>query len=332
MNDVRLVALLLVGTVALVATGLGFASTQGEDPFVAPPGFGAGPVVAATPISDQWSGIARDLRPGIDPTSGNPCQRGDSICLDAVIAEMEARLDRLGCGHTAPFAFTYLEMTKGVQRRVSEPDFFADSTTVSHLDGLFAELYFDAFDNWHAARIEDVPGAWQMAFGAAESGRTSATTDLLLGMNAHISRDLAFAVASILEETPDGGGDRRDFDRVNEVIEEVTAPMLEGAADRFDPGLADLDLALEGQDLARFAEELRLSPAESSELIAIWRTQAFDMGQRLADAGNAEERAAAEAEIERNAVAIATVILDADAVLGLGQREPARTRYCERHD
>jgi hypothetical protein len=224
-------------------------------------------------------------------------------------------------------------MTKGVKARTASSTFFDDAPRVNQLDALFAELYFDASDNWEAGRIDHVPPAWQMAFAAGETGTTSPMTDLLLGMNAHISRDLAYAVAQLLESQPGGPQapgrtDRADFDRVNEVIDEVSQPMLTGAAARFDPSIGDLDLALSDTALAPLADHLDFSSIDSTQLIALWRTQAFQMAERLAVADTPEARLAVEAEIERNAAAIATLILNADGAMGAGLRGDARADHC----
>ena len=63
-----------------------------------------------------------------DP-DGSPCHRGEPACLAAVITEMEVRLPELGCDHRAPFAFTYLEMTRGADGAMTGyafPDLLAD--------------------------------------------------------------------------------------------------------------------------------------------------------------------------------------------------------------
>lgn len=312
-----LVALGLAGaTVGLVVA----AAAPGPQVAGSPPaGFGPGPVTPATPVTAEWA-AASAMTPGIEPGATNPCQAGRIECLDVVIAEMEARFERLGCAHTAPFAFTYLETTRDVRRRVADPDFFVEPPVISQLDALFARLYFDAFDNWTAGRTEEVPGAWRIAFQAADEGRTSAAADVFLGMNAHISRDLAYAVAEVVGAGSGMMSDPTDYLLVNEVIAEVQGPMLDGAAARFDPRLSDL---------------ASLLPAEagvtSVELIAQWRQQSFDLGRRLAAAESEHERAAVAGEIERNAVAGAAMILNADA--SLPEQEPPldRDEYCEAH-
>lgn len=280
-------------------------------------GFGPGPVSPANPVTAEWA-AASALEPGIDVEAANPCQAGRVECLDVVIGEMEARFEQLACAHTAPFAFTYLETTRDVRRRVADPGFFVEPPVISQLDALFARLYFDAFDNWKSGRVDEVPGAWRVAFQAADEGRTSAAADVFLGMNAHISRDLAYAVAEVIGAHTGMMADPTDYLLVNEVIAEVQGPMLDGAAERFDPRLSGLASLLPPE-----------AGVTSVELIAQWRQQSFDLGMRLANAESDEERAAVAGEIERNAVAGAVMILNADASLPAQEPPLDRDEYCE---
>lgn len=319
MTGGRLLAGLAVAAVVVTAAAVAAGTTQHDDRPPPGPGFGSGPVTPADPLDPSWARVADGLVPGVDPDSPDPCQSGREECLDAVVAEMAARLEAQGCAHTAPFAFTYLEMTRGVGRAVADPSFFAAPEVTAHLDALFARFYFDAFDSWVAGRRDEVPGAWQMAFEAADRGESSAAADMLLGMNAHISRDLAYAVDEALGGGSGPGIDRADFGLVNEVIRDVAPDMLDEASDRFDPRLAELD-DLQGD----------LGPdVDTTELIALWRDQALTFGQRLHDAPTPEARRLVEGEIERAAVAGATVVLNADAVGDLGLPPAQRDAHCE---
>lgn len=279
-------------------------------------GFGPGPVTPGVPVTPAWREVV-GLEPGIVAGSNDPCEAGDVACLDLVVAEMEARFDQLGCAHTAPFAFTYLEMTRGVRSHVAEPGFFADPSVVTQLDALFARLYFDAIDNWTADRHDQVPGAWQMAFQTADEGNASAAADLFLGMNAHISRDLAYAVAEIVGAGTGMLDDPADYLLVNDVIGAVQEPMLTGSAERFDPRLSQLPSLVPPE-----------SGVDSVELIARWRDRAFELGHALAAADSDAQREAVSAEIERTAVAGAVMILNADSSVPAVE-DFDRDGYCE---
>jgi hypothetical protein len=319
MTDTTRARLLVSVALAGAAIGLLIAAIQPgpESAASTPPGFGPGPVTPSTPVTPAWAGSAA-IEPGIVPDSDDPCRAGSVACLDAVVGEMEARLDQRPCAHTSPFAFTYLETTRDVRRRVAQPDFFVNSPVISQLDAIFATLYFDAFDNWTAGRSDEVPGAWRIAFQAADEGQTSAAADVFLGMNAHISRDLAYAVARVARAEPGMLEDPTDYLLVNEIIADVQGPMLADAADRFDPRLAGLTSLLPAG-----------AGVSSVELIAQWRDQSLDLGSRLASAESDEERVAVAAEIERNAVAGAVMILNADASLAVDGPPFDRDEYCE---
>ena len=166
-----------------------------------------------------------------------------------------------------------------------------------------------------------MPGVLRIAFGAAEAGETNAATDLLLGMNAHISRDLPYVVADLAAWQRDRDTVGSDFEKVNEVIARVKGPMLRGAADRFDPTLILLDLPLPA-----------LAASDGAELIGTWRNQALERGVRLSQAGSEAERRAVEGEIEREAMATAVLLLNAGTA-GPNPISPEdRDAYCAAQD
>jgi hypothetical protein len=252
----------------------------------------------------EWAAIAEGLDAPVGDRDATPCHRGEPACFEAVIAEMRARLDALGCDHRAPFAFTYLTMTEGVAEQTPT---FEDPALLTLVDARFAQIYFDAVDNWAAGRNSDVPAAWQIAFASAENGQTSAAADLILGMNAHISRDLAYTVAAVLEPTGDLASESGDYRRINDVIGEVKDHVLRGASDRFDPNLFLLD------------QELDIDQApDPVELITRWRSRSFELGSSLAQTETADDRAAVVADIERTSAAAASIIVAADTALRSG--------------
>lgn len=265
----------------------------------APPGLDPEPGGALT---EDWARLAPRLAAPLRDRDASSCHRGEPVCLDIVVTEMEARLAARPCAHTSPFAFTYLEMTRGVAEAFDE---FDDAATISVIDARFAKQYFDAFDNWFAGRSDDVPAAWQVAFATAEQEGASAAVDLILGMNAHISRDLAYIVADLVRGRSDNE-EPEDYRFVNEVIGDVKTPMLMAAAERFDPNLFLLDTELTTD-----------GAPDPVELIGQWRSIAFEMGQRLAAADTAAELDAVIAEIERTAAGGAAVLVAASSADGI---------------
>jgi Family of unknown function (DUF5995) len=245
------------------------------------------------------------------------CDPGGVACIDEVVAEMTARYEPLAaeCDHRAPFALMYLRVTEAVGREERTGSLRADREYLSRLDAVFAKLYFDASDAWAAGRMQAVPAAWQIAFGAAERRRASGIGDLLLGMNAHISRDLPFAVADLGL----GPGHAKAFRKINAVLADVQPAILREASARFDPSIAGFELPL-----------LEVDAASVGVLIGRWRDEALEDGRQLLRAGSPAARAAVIREIEDDAAGRAAAIVAATSRVSFSDAGKARDRSCER--
>ena len=152
-------------------------------------------------------------------------RRGTLQCVDTVVREMTSRFDALAarCDHKAVFSLLYLRTTEEFRRTVAEnPQFFRDPAYVNHEDALFADYYFWAMDAT-GAKFAAVPLAWQIAMDAANRREVSGAGDILLGMHAHINRDLPFVLAAMGLTHPDGSSRKPDHDKVNEILHRVTA-------------------------------------------------------------------------------------------------------------
>ena len=99
-------------------------------------------------------------------------------------------------------------MTEEYRRTVESPTFSTTPAFVNHEDVIFARYYFAAHDAWDARRTEEVAPAWRVAFAAARDRAVSANGNLLLGINAHVQRDLPFVLYNI-GRRPDGGSGKR---------------------------------------------------------------------------------------------------------------------------
>src|SRR3954449_3448053 len=155
------------------------------------------PARAADPPFVDWTSLLPGLSGSYQPSSENDCTAGRTHCVDAVIREMRRRFDPLaaGCDHDAIFALSYLRTTEEYRRTIEDPTFFEDTRFVNHEDAVFASFYFAAYDAWHAGGV--APPAWRIAFRAAADHRLPAAGDLVLGINAHVQRDLPFVLAGI---------------------------------------------------------------------------------------------------------------------------------------
>jgi Family of unknown function (DUF5995) len=130
--------------------------------------------------------------------------------------------------------------------------FFDDTAFVNHEDAVFARYYFEAYDDWHAGRTAAVPPAWAIAFRAADQRAVTAEGNILLGINAHVQRDLQFVLAALGLVAPDGSSRKPDHDRVDQFLNRVTDDVYREVAIRFDPTVDDRDLPGTVDDFALY--------------------------------------------------------------------------------
>lgn len=137
--------------------------------------------------------------------------------LDAIIDDCSKRPSR-----QAYFAILYRQMTAAVQRGIKECA-FEDGPRMEKLDVIFASRYVDA---WHAFRQgKPTTQSWNLALGTAQQ-KLTVIQHLLLGINTHINLDLGIAAA----QTAPGDsifGLRRDFEKINDVIADLSIAMQE---------------------------------------------------------------------------------------------------------
>ena len=267
--------------------------------------------------SPAWLQLQETMTPVVDRRHPNDCSKGNQECIGAVVSEMQRRYDTLAaaCDHRAPFALMYMRVTEGVK----EPDSgrFEDQDYLRHLDALFARLYFRAYDAYEAGRLEDVPPAWRVAFDSARRGLTTGIGDMLLGMNAHISNDLPFALLDGGLKARGGKSAQADYDAVNDLLGDVQAEMIKEQARLFDPSIAGATLPYLG-----------VYGGQIATVIAGWRTEAWQNGEDLVAASTPVQRVRVAARIRAAAAQRARVIqaLSSNRLLG-GDRE-ARDDYC----
>lgn len=253
-------------------------------------------------------------------SSQTPCLTGTLQCVDGVVSEMRQRFRVLArrCDHDAPFALLYLRTTEEYRRTVAaDPMFFVDTAYVNREDAVFADDYFAAYDAWHG-QTGVVPPAWAIAFEAAEYGQVSGGGDILLGMNAHINRDLPFALARLGLTHPDGSSRKPDHDKVNEILARVArGPVLDEAARRFDPSIRNSDVP--GTTLDNDAV---------LQLVFTWRERAWHNAVRLVTAANPLEQHLVAEDIEQSAAAQALALKASAAYTPPLSSTAARDAYC----
>jgi hypothetical protein len=256
-----------------------------------------------------------------DPNSANDCTSGRITCIDAIIKEMTRRFEpqAQSCDHNALFSLLYLRVTETYRDEVGAPgDFFSDEAFVNHEDAVFASYFFEAMDDYGRDRV---PLAWQIALDAARDKKVSGLGNLLLGVNAHVNRDLPYVLAAIGLVKPDGSSRKPDHDLVNEILYDAYGPAIAEGAARFDPSI-DSSLPV----------PLATTLGYQSGMAAIqgWRESAWRFAERLETAPDASARAEVAAEIE-NFAASQALTIKAGTAYGPLQSSAGRDAFCATH-
>jgi hypothetical protein len=267
-----------------------------------------------------WSSVLPGWSGPFQPGSSNLCASGQPGCLDVTLAEQLRILNETGqaCSHNALFPLAYVRMTQTYGWTRSQSGYYADVPYMNHMDAVFAKYYTDAYYNWTGGNTAAVPQAWQAAFNAGKNETVTGAGDLLLGMNAHINRDLPFVIAdSGLLET-DGTSGKADFDAVEQWLYDDTAPLFSEEAARFDSSMGTTNTALFNW--------------WSFQAVSTWRENAWRNAEALASAPDAASRALIAANIENDANAMAATLTTTFAVTPLlTQSNAARDAYCALH-
>ena len=270
----------------------------------------------------DWTSLLPGLSDTYDPGSSNDCVAGRLSCISAAVREMERRFAPLAgsCSHDAAFAMTYLRITQTYRWSAEQPGYYADVRWMNHAVAVFAKYYLRAFDAWRANQgSAAVPQAWRVAFGAARDRRVSGSGNLMLGINAHINRDLAFAMAAAGLVGPDGTSKKANFDTVNEVLNLATLPLTAELAARFDPSMADS------------GSPYHVDSVATGNLMFGWREQAWRNAELLSRAPAGVVRDAIGEQIEANSVLEAQAWLAASAYLPPLTSSAARDAWCAAH-
>jgi hypothetical protein len=147
--------------------------------------------------------------------------------------------------------------------------------------------------------------------------RVNALGDLLLGMNAHISRDLPYALAGVGLRLPHGRDAVPDVVSVNRDIARAQGPALAGVARLSTPPFG-----------RSTNSETSATPRQIGKVIAAWRLEAVENARRLLAAHTRVERLRVDTAIDANATLRALLIADATSYGSPRRDARARLRYC----
>jgi Family of unknown function (DUF5995) len=267
------------------------------------------------------------LLPGL-PTSSNPafhgvpgCATPTMACIDTEISRMDALRRRLGCDHRAVFATTYELLTIALKKTMlANPHVFDDPAWVIGEDAVFANLYFDTFAAYE--HHKPIPAAWRIAFDTAARGDANAVEDMLLGINAHVQRDMPHMLAAVGLHTSDGRSRKHDHDIVNDVLNAAYEAVVDTIAKRFDP--------VENLIAPSYSAALGLTGnVLGDQLVQIWREEVWRNAELLLGAATPLGAQLANVTIEANAATWASLI--AAIQLPPGYRAQ-RDAYCAAHN
>jgi len=282
----------------------------------------AGPAQADLVPYVPWSSYLPGWTDAYVPSSDNDCVAGRPNCLQATLKEQSRIADQTAssCSHNAVFARAYVRMTQlyGYTRAI--PGYYQDVSYFNHVDAVFARYYTSAYYDWAAGNRSAVPQAWLTALDAAQSKRVSGTGDLLLGMNAHINRDLPYVMAAVGLVAPDGSSRKADYDAVEAWLYDATAPLIAEFAARFDPSMDDT------------ADPYGIGNAALFQMVSLWRENAWRNAEALVSAPNAAARALVSANIETQANVVAQGILTSQSYLPLVTTTGPRDAFCATHN
>lgn len=269
-----------------------------------------------------WSSYLPGWTDQYVPTSDNDCVAGRSNCLQATLKEQSRIADQTAstCSHNAIFARAYVRMTQlyGYTRAI--PGYYQDVPYFNHVDAVFARYYTDSYYNWKSGNRSAVPQAWLTALDAAQSKRVSGTGDLLLGMNAHINRDLPYVMAAAGLVAPDGSSRKPDYDAVEAWLYDATAPLIAEFAARFDPSISAA------------SDPYGITDAVLFQMVSAWRENAWRNAEALVSAPTAAARALVSATIETEANTAAQAILTSQSYIPLLTSTTTRDSYCAAHN
>jgi hypothetical protein len=143
---------------------------------------------------------------------------GPVTSVDEAIARVGALDEALPAGDGLRcFNHMYLAIMQQIAQRLAQ-GFFAAPATMTHLDVVFANLYFAAA----AGEPSAAPAAWQPVLRRRADTGIEPVQFALAGMNTHISHDLPIAVATTCAELslpPTDPVFRDDYEKVDQVLD-----------------------------------------------------------------------------------------------------------------
>jgi hypothetical protein len=273
------------------------------------------PATASQDPNPPWPQLLppRDIDDRTQPGPVARCRKPTMRCVSDTMKRMRKLERRFGCDHRAVFATTYRLLTREIRDTLRrDPHFFDDRRWLITELTEFANYYFRSIRLYE--RGKPVPEAWQIAFDTAKQGDANAGQDMLLGINAHVQRDMAYVVATVGLRTKDGKTRKHDHDVVNDILDAAYQPIVDAIGERYDSIVTISNASWNPVD-----------DIAGLEMVKGWREGVWRNAERLLEARTAAERRQVSDSIETNAAAWARLMASPQAPGYRAQRDA----YCE---
>jgi len=113
------------------------------------------------------------------------------------------------------FLQAYLIASKNVVK-LKQVGYFEDANWVSKYSAVFGDQYRQVIRDYESRNFNAVPKVWQIAFDRAKDSSIIMPQHLALGMNAHLGRDLPYAITEMGKD--DNPCRYRDHNRINDAL------------------------------------------------------------------------------------------------------------------
>ncbi len=208
------------------------------------------------------------------PSREQDCGVDGVACAQWVEDQLAEWESFFGCDHRAVFPTVYRMLTRQTRLQLmDDPSVFDDPAGLAFEAVKFYELYYDMITAHLAG--DSIPPAWQTAMDAANSGNWTGAHDMLLAINAHVQRDMPFALAEVGLNLPDGSSRKADHDRFNDVLNAAYGDIVREVGRRYDPIMSVID-RIGGMPVNMGA----------MQLVALWREGVWRNAERLSASYN----------------------------------------------
>jgi hypothetical protein len=220
------------------------------------------------------------------------CRHGTVACVNGVLRRMRRLERRLGCDHRAVFATTYRTLTEVLKR---ERRVFGDRRYLEFEITEFSNYWLRTYSREEHGK--PIPEAWRIAIDTARHGQVNAGQDMLLGINAHVQRDMPYVVAELGLVQRNGKSRKPDHNVMNRVLNDAYEPVVDAIRRRYDPIVSLTNASWDPLD-----------DIGGLETVKAWREGVWRNAERLVNAKTPAQWRQVSASIETNAATWARMI------------------------